>query len=494
MSEAAPSPGVPRWMPHPILLHVIVLGVLLFAATLAKGPWDSDFYWHQLTGRFIAEGQFPRTDPFSFTWAGMPWTLHEWLGELLIYRLVDGVGYVGAVMAFALIPAMVIAILGYSFHRLGLRTGAVIGSTIFVALLVIPYMTIRPQALSWVMFALLIGGLVHLRPAHARWTLLLVPFFVLWANLHGLWVVGVAVVAGYAVMSLLGMTPMSGAKWWAVAMVPLAMLGTMFTPEGPSLLLYPLRYVDSADWGMENITEWQSPDFHDPAHIPLLIYMGGVAIFARWRVPWWMSLLAFLGIAMTLVALRNGPVAAIIGAPALAVGIDAALRQWRPTSRVPSPRIARQRRILEVGMAVVVAIAGLVVLLPPDAAARIQGSIERELPVQGVELLKDRVPNGRILAEYGWGGYVIGQMYDLGARVMVDGRNDMYDDAILRQYSRVQGADEGWEQIVDDYDVDALIFPPYRAITKGPAEDAGWCETYRDENEVVYLRSCDSES
>ena len=46
-----------------------------------------------------------------------------------------------------------------------------------------------------------------------------------------------------------------------------------------------------------------------------LIYMAAVAIFGRWRVPWWMSIMAFLGIAMTLVALRNGAVAAIIGAP-----------------------------------------------------------------------------------------------------------------------------------------------------------------------------------
>ena len=57
-------------------------------------------------------------------------------------------------------------------------------------------------------------------------------------------------------------------------MIPLAMLGTVFTPAGPALILYPLRYVDAGDWGMANITEWQSPDFHDPAHIPFLLWMA----------------------------------------------------------------------------------------------------------------------------------------------------------------------------------------------------------------------------
>jgi hypothetical protein len=479
------------WLPSPVAIHVVVLGILLYAAFLSKGPWDSDYYWHVTTGELIANGQFPRTDPFSFTWGGMPWTLHEWLSELLIFELVDGIGYMGAVLVFAFIPGVAIGILAFAFHRLGLRTGAVIGGTSLAALLVIPYATLRPQALSWIMFAVLMAGLVHIRPDRSRWTLALTPLFILWANLHGLWVVGLVVLAVYALLTLVGLTPMSaGARWWAVAMVPLAMLGTIFTPEGPSLLLYPLRYVDAGDWGMANISEWQSPDFHDPAHWPLFIYMGALAIFGRWRVPWWMSLLAFMGIAMTLIALRNGAVAAIIGAPALAVGIDAALREWRPSPKEPSPRVARQRRLLELVMAAIVAIAGVLIFVPRDPSAAVQESIERELPVQGVQLLREEVPDGRILPWYGWGGYVIGQMYEDGARVFVDGRNDMYDEAILEEYNVVRGAEAGWEEIPDRYDVDAMVFPPFEAISKGPAEHAGWCEAYRDDNEVVFLRDC----
>lgn len=484
---------MPRWLPHPVVLHVIVLGVVLYAAFLAKGPWDSDFYWHLPTGRLIAEGTFPRTDPFSFTWAGMPWTLHEWLGELLLYRLVDGLGYMGAVLVYALIPAITMAILAFSLHRLRLRTAAIAASTTLSAFLIIPYATIRPQAVSWIFFAILVSGLMHLRPDRWRWALLLVPLFVLWANLHGLWVIGVAVLAVYAVLSVVGLTPMSGAKRWVLAMVPLAMLGVMVTPEGPGLLLYPLRYVDAGDWGLANITEWQSPDFHDAAHIPLFIFMGAIAIFGRWRgVPWWMSILAFMGIAMTLLALRNGAVAAVLGLPALAVGMDAALREWRPNPRQHSLRLARQRRILEIGMGVAIAIASIIIFAPRDPAAAVRDSIERELPVQGVELLMERVPDGRILSWYGWGGYVIGNMYDSGGRVMVDGRNDMYDETILNEYNHVKNAEPDWEEIADRYEVDAMLFPPFEPITKGPAEAAGWCEAYRDANEVVYLRDCGS--
>ena len=488
---SGPAARRPFPLPGPVAIHVVVLGVLLYAAFLSKGPWDSDYYWHVTTGNLIADGHFPRTDPFSFTWGGMPWTLHEWLSELLIFRLVDRIGYMGAVFVFAFVPGIAMGILAFALHRLGLRTAAVVAGTSLSALLVIPYATLRPQALSWIMFAILVGGLVHLRPDRARWILALPPLFIVWANLHGLWVIGLVVLAVYTVLSLVGLTPMSGARRWALAMVPLAMLGTAFTPEGPALILYPLRYVDAGDWGMANISEWQSPDFHDPAHWPLLIFMAATAIFGRWRVPWWMSILSFLGIAMTLVALRNGAVAAILGAPALAVGIDAALRDWRPNQRVSSPRLARQRRVLELIIAAVVAIAGVVIFVPRDPEAAVRESIDRELPVQGVELLLSEVPDGRILSWYGWGGYVIGKMYDHGARVFVDGRNDMYDDAILEEYNRVRGAEPGWEDIPDRYEVDAMLFPPFEAISKGPAVTAGWCEAYRDDNEVVFLRTCD---
>jgi hypothetical protein len=66
----------------------------------------------------------------------------------------------------------------------------------------------------------------------------------------------------------------------------------------------------------------------------------------------------------------------------------------------------------------------------------------------------------------------------------------MYDEAILVEYNHVKNADPGWEAIVDDLDIDAMLFPPHEPITKGPAEYAGWCEQFRDVNEVLYLRSC----
>ena len=81
---------------------------------------------------------------------------------------------------------------------MGLRTAAVAIAVSMSALVVIAYVTIRPQAVSWIMFAILVGGLIHLRVDRKRRVLALLPLFIVWANLHGLWVVGLVVLVVYA--------------------------------------------------------------------------------------------------------------------------------------------------------------------------------------------------------------------------------------------------------------------------------------------------------
>jgi len=493
-TAAAPEPApirssAPRWLPSPIAIFALSLAGLLFAAVLGKGAWDSDYYWHITTGQLIASGTFPTTDPFSFTWAGMPWTLHEWLSELLMYRLVDSLGYMGTVAVFAVVPGIVFTILSVGLSRLGLRTAAVAVATTLSALVLIAYMTVRPQVLSWLFFAVLMVAVVHLRPDRARLSLLAFPLFVLWANVHGLWAVGLGVIGFYTLLTFAGMTPMSPARWWTVAGLFAAVLGSALTPAGPSGVLYPLRYVEGGDWGLANITEWQSPNFHEPAHLPLLVFIVAIAVVGRRGVPLWLSLFAWLGIGMALLALRNAPIAGIIGLPALAYGLNDVLTQWRKARQYP-PRVATVRRLMEIGIGVTVLVASVILLIPADPAAKVQARIEENLPVQAVERLQEIMPDARVAAEYGWGGYVIHALYPTGGRVMVDGRNDMYDQSILETYGKIREADPDWTSVADRYQIDALLFPPDKTISRGPAEEAGWCEAYRDDNEVLYLRTC----
>ena len=145
---------------------------------------------------------------------------------------------------------------------------------------------------------------------------------------------------------------------------------------------------------------------------------------------------------------------------------------------------------MELGTAVVIVIGAILVLVPRGPEARIEESIADRFPATGIEHLRSTNPDVRLFAEYGWGGYAIHELYPSGGRVFVDGRNDMYDQSILEDYSSIRAAEDGWEQLADSYGIEAFLLPPVAPVVRGFAQDAGWCEVLADDIQVLVTREC----
>ena len=482
-----------RWLPRPAAIMAFALGGVMFAITVTKGVQDPDYFWHVTAGKLIAQtGHVPSTDPFSFTWFGQPWTPHEWLSELLIYRLVDGIGRVGALFVFGLFPAATFGVLAAALARRGVRPLAMALPFVVGASVMIGFVTLRPQAVSWLLLAVLIWFLLEVRPDRPRRLVLLIPFFVLWANLHGLYVSGLGVVGVYTLFTLLGRTPMSSQRGWMLGAAAGCIGASMLTPAGPIGILYPLRYVQAGDWGLANIAEWQSPNFHEPAHLAFLALIVAVGLNGGRNTPGWLVALSWIGIAVGLLALRNIPVAGVFCMPTLAFGLESRLRERsaQKTTRPMNSSRALGRRVMELMTALVVVVGSMAVLIPRPLTAAIDKELAERFPVAAVDRLMRIRPDARVLAEYGWGGYVIYRMNATGGRVFVDGRNDMYSEQILEDYSTIRDAGPGWQALVARYGVEAILLPPETTLTRGPAVSAGWCEVYRDATQVLYLPTC----
>jgi len=496
MSDQTPAAEtearLPRLLPSPLALFVFAIGVILVSITLAKGVSDPDYFWHVTTGRLIATtGHIPATDPFSFTWAGKPWTLHEWLSELILYWLVAGVGTGIATALFGLIAPATFLALAATLRRIGSSMLAIILGCSLGALVLVPFVTLRPQAVSWLLLAGLVAILLRLDPRRPAWALILVPYFVLWANLHGLWVIGLGVVTLYLLFTLFGRTQMSPQWRWMLATAIGCALAVMLTPAGPAGILYPLRYIRPGNWGLANIQEWQSPNFHDAAHWGFLGLILAVALTAGRRTHGWLTVAGLVGIALGLVSIRNEPIAAVLAVPSLVVGIDERIGELRPRrpARPMSRSLQLGRRILEIALAVVIAAVGAFTILPASPF-HVVVPPENPYPSQAIDVLERMKPDVHVLAEYGWGGFVISRIYDRGGRVFVDGRNDMYSEQILNDYSTIRDVSGDWVSLVDMYSVEAMLFPPYATIVKGAATSAGWCEAYRDRISVLLVKDC----
>ena len=273
-----------------------------------------------------------------------------------------------------------------------------------------------------------------------------------------------------------------------------ALLASMATPAGPIGLLYPLRYVDAGDWGLANILEWQSPNFHQPAHLPFLVLIVALLLAGMRGVPGWMRALAIGSVAMGLLAIRNIPLAAVLGTPALAIGLHGALDGRRLPRLLRAGPESTPRRVMELAVALVIVVTAAAMFAPMGIGAGAQRAVARSFPVDAVSRLEQIQPNARVLADYGWGGYVIHELYARGGRVFIDGRNDMYPQQILEDYVHIRNADSGGRAWWTDTASTAMLLPPGAEITRGAATSAGWCEAYRDTMSVLLLRKCPAEA
>jgi hypothetical protein len=280
---------------------------------------------------------------------------------------------------------------------------------------------------------------------------------------------------------------MAARRWEMVGVLLAAFAASSVTPAGPAGLLYPLRYVEAGDWGLRHISEWQSPDFHDPVQLGLLVLIVALLANGMRATPGWLQFMAAGGVIGALLATRNVPLTAMLAMPTLAFGLDDRLPV---RSVIRSQRVVRARRWMEMGVAAVV-IAATALIVPGLPAVASEQTIPRNFPVAAVDRLEDLDSDAHVFAEYHWGGYVTYRLFHSGARVFVDGRNDMFDEAILDDHVIIRNAGDGWEELLARYGrTDAILLPPAAALVDGAAQDAGWCEVHRDQVAVLLLTSC----
>jgi hypothetical protein len=476
-------------MPSPAVTLSIALAGALGGLAVLRGVFDTDYFWHFATGRLIVQtGSIPRTDPFSFTWFGQPWISDQWLSELFIYRLVELVGIRVGLFIFGVLAAVAFGILMLGVVRFGARFLAAAAAGVLAAAVALPQITMRPQVLSLPLLAAVIVLLLHARPER-RWTMLILPpLFLVWANLHGMYVVGLGVGFVYLIATLLGRTPMAGAWRWLLAAGFLSLLATMVTPLGPYGIIYSLSFGDPNDWGAQNISEWQSPNFHDPQVLPLLALIVAVVALGGGAGPGWLRTIGLAGIVMSLLAVRSIGVGALMAMPPLALALDARLPRRAAAPGRPVPQVAG-RRWIELATAVLV-----VVGVTAGSFARVSGQPEvsnARFPVRGTTYLEQHDPTARVLTRYGWGGYLLEQLAPLGGRVFADGRMHKYAPQVIADYSTIVAVGDGWQSLLQHYEVGALLLSPEMALARGPAQQAGWCEVYHDDLQVLLLRTCD---
>jgi hypothetical protein len=134
-----------------------------------------------------------------------------------------------------------------------------------------------------------------------------------------------------------------------------------------------------------------------------------------------------------------------------------------------------------------IAIAALVKISLPLAPGAVDKATRASLPVDAVAYVRTQRPPGPVFNSYNWGGYLLYTLWP-DYPVFVDGRTDLYDDAFLRQYINIYVADDGWRELLDQYEIRLVIVETNSVLAKFLRTDPAWREAYRDEMAAVFTR------
>ena len=171
-------------------IAILSLGLL---AMTARGTTDPDLWWHLRTGQWIVEtGHIPHVDPFSFTRRGQPWVAHEWLSEIVFYKLWKYLGFSGLIVFSAMITSAGFMLL---FFRCPGKRHWAAGATVMGALASAPSWGVRPQMFTFTMACLLLW-LIERGEERPRLLFWIPPLFLLWLNLHAGFALGPRALAG----------------------------------------------------------------------------------------------------------------------------------------------------------------------------------------------------------------------------------------------------------------------------------------------------------
>lgn len=465
----------------PISRLALCVGVFAYLLGLALGNRllsDPDTDLHIGVGRWMwAHSIVPATDPFSFTMAGHVWVAHEWLAELALAGAYQTLGWAGVVALTALAFAVAFAALVQILRR-WLSPPAIVLIAAASFLLLAAHLTARPHILALPILVIWMALLEAARAERRLPALWLIPLIVLWANLHGGFVIGLALLGFYGLDAALGESDRAARRHCAYrwgALLAGTTLASLATPYGWRGLWLAFHLVNES-YSLSLIGEWQSTDFsHFQPLEAWLLGLVALGFLMRIRVPP-MKLLLLLGLLhLALQHGRDSDLLAMIGPIILAEPLQRALQD--PVARSGRRPVAIAHFLA--GIALMVAATGGLAFhgLVPDQP--------RIAPAAALAAARNAGVTGPVLNSYNFGGYLI----DVGISPFIDGRVDLYGDAFVHYYvDAVSDEGNALADALDRYHIGwALLQPDMRAVA---ALDRlpGWRRVYGDDAAVVYAR------
>jgi hypothetical protein len=447
------------------VLGILVSVLVTWRDAMHKGVFD-DTFWHRAAGAWMLDHHaLLRHDVFSYTVTGRTWITPEWGYGVLLAGSVRLIGPIAFWLLSAGVGTLAVVCVAARCRMCGagwLWTGLL---SIEAGAAVTLFLDDRPQVVSYFFVALLLLLMTWSR--RRRQVLWVVPvLFVLWANLHGSFLLGLLVLGLELAVAL---RPLRTGRLIAFEPLPARTAALVFAGAAAATMVNPfgVRVYQSALGVSFNSTvrqfigEWQSPDFHDPATLavvvlPIVFTLAFLALSDR-PVPATDLVLATFLVVATLDAARFMPYFAITW-----IGLAARC------SPLPDEQLRPTLLTWPLG-----AILAAAMLQGPWVPA---GRPASSVPVQAVASLPR--DGGRVFSTYLWDDYLDWK----GIPVFIDGRTELYTSTpVFAEYLALDELTRDPDPLLRSYGVRYVLWPPNQALSVYLSHDSHWRLVRRSE-------------
>jgi hypothetical protein len=488
-------------LPSIALLRTIALVLLFSASALYEAVHfaslsDNNVWLHLRTGlRILQNHSVPHSGVFS-QYPTLPWMDSSWGYDILLavaFKL-SGLRAIPLLLMFFKVALAVLTFLLAREAKANFWTAVGLSA---IAQYVIPTSQSLPYAFSIMFFGIELLLLESSRRTGSVKHLYALPaLFLLWANLHALFLLGLLLLILFVISTWIESWPRRSAVNWLDREVrPLArqpvlivsacsLLAAMVNPY--TFHVFPAAYRSLYSVaGFSYFAEMRAMSFRQPQnYVLMLLIMAAFLALGRRRSLRVFELLALT--AATLLGFRIQREAWIAALLAVAIVADA-------TARIARDRESREesRAWWENAGCAAIVIAILVlagVRLPHQDALRAR--IAQVFPVKACDFIRDHGLPQPLFNEYSWGSFLT--WYLPQYPVAIDGRPELYGDELTDGYFKVIAGGERLDAYPALGNAQTLLLPTQsgmvKALTTLPALSSQYRLVYSDDLAAVFTR------
>jgi hypothetical protein len=452
---------------------------------------DPDFGWHLKVGQDTLESRdAPRINLYNYPLYGESWINHEWLTDLGLYVIYDKISYHVIHFFFAL---LFLATIYFSLKLVFKKHGfwpSFFASIFFVLLgtkATLPHLGIRPQELA-LFFTVLV--LYFLNRGKRLW-LYLPIIFLIWANLHGSYILALGLILAWQILLYLNslkifqkLLSFFRLKVYGVyrrrnwLLLPLSFVATLINPYG--LSLYNSLFEYSNTYYLKTIAEWLSQFYYPFAYWQLAFLAISFAFFLVYyyenykkrNLNAWQIFLFLFFFVLAFKSRRHFPLFVVVNLPFLTESflyLGRQLKDLKPTNLML--RFNLFSASLVSVLFFYVFLSGLNYHHDPFV------NFCYRYPCQAVQFLKNNehiTKDLNIFNDYGWGGFMIWNYPE--KLLFIDGRMPHYPykgKSYLEEYHAFTKSEEEFLGLVEEYEVE-MFFINQRNKMKEPKGIEDW--------------------